>query len=99
MIPPVPPVSGIPATSGIEFRKQSASGAGTFGDLIQNFVQNTSQDQQTSGQAIDNLISGKTDNVQEVVLAVANAEMSFKFFMEIRNKVIDAWTELMRMQF
>jgi flagellar hook-basal body complex protein FliE len=34
-----------------------------------------------------------------VVLAVAQADLSFQMFMEIRNKLIDNYNELMRMQF
>jgi flagellar hook-basal body complex protein FliE len=99
MIPPVPPIGGVSSVAGAGLSPKPVSGAGNFGELISNFVENTNKDQQASGQAIDDLVSGKTDNMQDVVMAVANAEMSFQFFMEIRNKVIDAWTELMRMQF
>jgi flagellar hook-basal body complex protein FliE len=73
--------------------------AGGFSALVEDFVQSTNQSQINSDQAIDDLVKGKTDNVQQVVMAVANAEMSFQLFMEIRNKLVDSYNELMRMQF
>ena len=76
-----------------------ANGANDFSKLVSGFVDETNKAQLGSDQAIDDLITGKTDNVQQVVMAVANAEMSFQLFMEIRNKLIDSYNELMRMQF
>ena len=80
--------------------KSGATGAGSgFSKLIDNFVSETNEAQVSSDQAIDDLVHGRTDNVEQVVLAVANAELSFQLFMEVRNKLIDSYNELMRMQF
>ena len=70
-----------------------------FGNLIQNFVRQTNADQNVADSVIEGFATGKTDNIQQVVLAMANADLSFQFFMEIRNKIIDSYNELMRMQF
>ncbi|MEM7421902.1 MAG: flagellar hook-basal body complex protein FliE, partial [Pseudomonadota bacterium] len=64
-----------------------------------DFLSQTNQNQLQSNQAIEDLVQGKTDSVQQVVLAVAKAEMSFQLFMEIRNKLVESYNELMRMQF
>ena len=85
---------------GSSVRAGNASGSeGGFSNLVEHFVQQTNEAQVTSDQSVQDLVQGKTDNVQQVVLAVANAEMSFQLFMEIRNKLIDSYNELMRMQF
>jgi flagellar hook-basal body complex protein FliE len=68
-------------------------------DSFSNFIRNTNQDQVQAEQAVQQLVEGKTDNVQQVVLAMAQAEMSFQLFMEIRNKLTETYNELMRMQF
>ena len=72
---------------------------GSFGDLVSKFVEKTNTDQLVSNLAIQDFATGKTDNVQQVVLALANADMSFQLFMEVRNQLIDSYNELMRMQF
>lgn len=70
-----------------------------FASLVQDFVRETNTSQVTSDQAISDFVNKKTDNVQQVIMAVAEAEMSFQMFMEIRNKLVDSYNELMRMQF
>lgn len=70
------------------------------GNLFQQLVQQTNADQLSSDQAIRDFIMQKPGtSVQQVVMAVAQAEMSFQFFMEIRNQLVDSYNELMRMQF
>ena len=78
----------------------SAKPSSDSNNLFQQLIQQTNQDQQFSDQAIQDLIQEKPgSSVQQVVMAVAQAEMSFQFFMEIRNQLIDSYNELMRMQF
>jgi flagellar hook-basal body complex protein FliE len=72
---------------------------GGVGKLFSSYINQTNQTQVASDQAINDLVLGKTENVQQVIMAVANAEMSFQMFMEIRNKLIESYNELMRMQF
>ena len=101
---PIVPASSIPSLdniSSITNGKGAArsNGEGGFSKLVDSFVQQTNENQVISDQAIEDLVQGKTDNVHHVVLAVANAEMSFQLFMEIRNKLIDSYNDLMRMQF
>ncbi len=102
------PVSAVSAYSkvgqaqrvtGNETNRTTSDNRGSFGKLVNEFVAQTNEAQVASDQAVKDLATGKTDNVQQVVLAVANAEMSFQLFMEIRNKLIDSYNELMRMQF
>jgi flagellar hook-basal body complex protein FliE len=81
--------SGSPATG-------SVSG---FSELVQGLLRQTNGAQLTAENAIQDFATGKNENIQQVVLAIANADMSFQFFLEIRNKVIDSYNELMRMQF
>ena len=102
------PVSGISAYAKIgnlqqaganQSAQKTGSAEGSFGSLVKSFVEQTNADQINSDNAVKDLVTGKADNVQDVVMAVANAEMSFQLFMEIRNKLIDSYNELMRMQF
>ncbi|MEM9411433.1 MAG: flagellar hook-basal body complex protein FliE [Planctomycetota bacterium] len=70
------------------------------GNLFSHLVEKTNADQINSDNAIQDFIEQKPGtSVQQVVMAVAEAEMSFQFFMEVRNQLIDSYNELMRMQF
>lgn len=43
------------------------------------------------------LLTGKVDDFHEIAVQLKSAELSFKFAMEIRNKLVDAYREIMRM--
>ena len=69
-------------------------------NLFHKLVKATNQGQHAADTAIRDFIEGKEGtNIQQVVMAVSEAEMSFQFFMELRNQIIDSYSELMRMQF
>lgn len=42
--------------------------------------------------------AGRTDNIHEVPIAAEKADIAFQFTMQIRNKIMDAYSEIMRMQ-
>ena len=95
----IPAIQNLPGV-GAGAKTNNTNGApGGFSELVENFVQQTNEAQVTSDHSVEDFVSGKSDNVQQVVMAVANAEMSFQLFMEVRNKLIDSYNELMRMQF
>lgn len=77
----------------------STKPVGGFGDLVSQLIGQTNADQIAADHAIADFVTGKTDNIQQVVMAMTNADLSFQFFMEVRNKVIESYNELQRMQF
>lgn len=84
---------GQPGSAGVS--KTSESPNNPFSQLLSQ----ANADQHSSDQAIRELASGESDNVQQVVMQVVKAEMSFQLFMEVRNQLIESYNELMRMQF
>lgn len=95
----IPAIQNLPGVAGGSGATSAPGSSGGFSKLVGQFVEQTNESQLASDRSIDDLVKGKTDNVQQVVMAVANAEMSFQLFMEVRNKLIDSYNELMRMQF
>ena len=69
-----------------------------FGDMLKSVIDRVDGDQQKSATAIQDMIAGKSEDVLPVVQAVAKADLSFKLLMGVRNKVIEAYKETMRMQ-
>ena len=53
--------------------------------------------QQTADQAVLDVASGRTDNLHQVVLEVAKADIAFRLMLEIRNRLSDAYQEVMKM--
>jgi flagellar hook-basal body complex protein FliE len=45
------------------------------------------------------MMDGDMENIHEVMLKVSQADLSFRMVLEMRNKMLDAYTEIARMQF
>ena len=98
-LPPIQPVGGVSKSVELQPARNSEPGKTSAASLFEGILEQANIDQKDSNKAIKDLIEGKTDSVQQVVMTVAKAEMSFQMFMEIRNKLIESYNELMRMQF
>ena len=79
-------------------RGGGSPGAVTFGEMLMNSVERVNQYQHDANSAIKELVAGRTKNVHETMLAVERAEISLKLMMQVRNKIVDAYREIMRMQ-
>jgi flagellar hook-basal body complex protein FliE len=54
--------------------------------------------QQKADQAIQQLVGEGKGDLQDTMIALEKADVSFRLMMQIRNKVLDAYQEIMRMQ-
>lgn len=71
----------------------------TFGDVMKDFVQQVDQTQVQFDAAIAAVERGETDNLHRVMLAQSQAQISLKLAAEVRNKLVEAYKEVMRTQF
>lgn len=74
------------------------AGSASFGNLIQQFVSETNAQQLQADQAVQQLVTGKSDSIHETMLAMAKADLSFRVFVEVQSKVVEAYQDVMRMQ-
>jgi flagellar hook-basal body complex protein FliE len=70
----------------------------TFGDILTAMVAQTNEQQQTADQAIQQLQAGGEKNLHEAMIAMEKADISMRYTIQVRNKAIDAYQEIMRMQ-
>jgi flagellar hook-basal body complex protein FliE len=75
-----------------------ADGGGSFSDVLRKSVDQVNVDQHEADTAIKELVAGRTKNIHETMLAIERADTSLKLMMQVRNKVLDAYREIMRMQ-
>lgn len=76
----------------------AGTGVDSFQKLIAEQLQGVSQQQVDADSAVARLAAGKEDNMHGVVLSVAKADLAFRMMLEIRNRLIDSYQEIMRMQ-
>jgi flagellar hook-basal body complex protein FliE len=92
----VGPIGSFQNTLAHEMRRTSDGKA--FNQVIEQFIGDVNQKQLNADAAVQALITGETDNVQEVMLKMSQADLSFRMFMEVRSRVTDAYQEVMRTQ-
>jgi flagellar hook-basal body complex protein FliE len=74
-----------------------ATGA-SFKDTVKSFLSDVSDKVSQSDQLTRDLATGRTNDVSKVVSSVEEANLAMQFTLAIRNKLLDAYNEISRMQ-
>lgn len=79
--------------------ESTSSGQGpSFADTLKEAVNNVNQLQVESDRKAQELATGKTDDVASVMMAAEKADIALRAMVQVRNKIIDAYQEIMKMQ-
>jgi flagellar hook-basal body complex protein FliE len=84
-----------PATSGAG--GAGASGKTSFADTLKSSIDEVAKLQQDASQAVENLTTGKTDDVTGVMTAMEKSDLAFKTLLSIRGKLMEAYEEIKNM--
>lgn len=87
----IPSISDVGSSSG-------TNGIDSFKDVLSKVLEETNSAQNDSSALTQAMASGMTDNIQQVMIAGEKANILLQLTMQIRTKVLDAYTEIMRMQ-
>ena len=75
------------------------SGAsGEFRGMLEGAIQKVEQTRAEASQAVESFLSGDSQELHTAMLATQRADLTFELGLQIRNKVISAYQEVMRMQ-
>ncbi len=69
-----------------------------FGDMLKTMIDKVNATQTAGDQAVSKLQSGDAKHLHEVMIAVEEADVSLRMFVQLRNKALTAYEEIMRMQ-
>lgn len=75
-----------------------SKGYSTFGDFLANSLNEVNSLQNKANESIQKLVTGENKNIHETMLQVEKAEIAFKSMNQIRQKVVDAYREVMKIQ-
>jgi len=76
----------------------TAKEKGTFGNVIKNAIKKVDKLENAADQSIVDMLQGKAD-IHETMVALQKSDISMRMFLAVRNKAIEAYREIMRMQF
>lgn len=76
---------------------QESEGA-TFGDFLKSLAQEANTSQLAADHKMQEVAAGRNKDLHGAVLAMEKADVNFRLLAQVRNKVIEAYREIMRMQ-
>lgn len=85
-----------PSTSSV-----AATGAAsptTWGHMVQQMVMDVNSQQSNANAMVNDVLKGGPTPVHQAMVATEEASLSFEFLTEVRNKVLDAYNQIMQMQ-
>ena len=76
----------------------ASEAGGDFQATLESYLSEVDSLQDKADEALQEVAAGNTDNLHQLVIAVNEAELSFRLMTEARNKLIGAYKEIMRMR-
>jgi flagellar hook-basal body complex protein FliE len=76
----------------------STSSSASFGSVVKDAVQSLDKSQKGAEQEMARAVTGDAPDLHRTIIALQSADLGFQFALQVRNKVIGAYEEIMRMQ-
>jgi len=92
------PLGEAAGTAGGTGAAAGGNGAPSFGQVLKDSLAQVSSLQHDADSAIQSLATGGTATLHDTMLAVEKAELSFRLMLQVRNKIVEAYQEVLRMQ-
>ena len=73
-------------------------GGPTFAETLTESLAKVNDLQKEADVAIEDFVAGKTGNIHETMISVNKADIAFRLTMQVRNKIVEAYQEVMRTQ-
>ncbi len=88
---------GISSSHGSNAKKAQQHEGVSFSDTLKSSLADVNKYQNDASQAVQDFVTGDNKNITDTLSALGKADMSFKLTMQVRNKLLDAYKEVMRM--
>jgi flagellar hook-basal body complex protein FliE len=97
MISSATPITPVTPLAPEAARPASASG-GDFSAVLRTAIENVQQSATRAGTMMESFLSGDTQDLHTVALAAQKAGLQLDMFLQVRNRLVQAYQEVMRMQ-
>ncbi len=71
---------------------------GGFADLLRKAVDQVDELQKQRDKVADRMVAGEVSEAHEVMVAAEEAKLAFELLLEVRNRLLESYQEIMRMQ-
>lgn len=93
----VPQLEGLDALRGVEGVESPAAPGVSFASVLESMVAPANEKALAAAQAAEEFAAGKRDDIHGTMLALSEADIELKFAANVRNKIVDAFYEIWRM--
>ncbi len=69
-----------------------------FSDILKNFIADVNSDLNTAKVAEQKIMEGKVENLEQLMFQIEKSDISLRLITEIRNKALESYQEIIRMQ-
>ncbi len=87
----------VPSTPAID--TGADAGGASFSDVLKNAVNTVDSLNDNAAAQVNNLLQGGGGDINSVMIAVEKADVSFQLMMQVRNKIVNAYQDIEKMQF
>ncbi len=98
MVEPIKGVSNIITEANALKARESGPGKGGFEDMLKESLEKVNTLQGEADRSIEGMATGKGGDLHDTMIAIEKADLSFNLMVQVRNKLIAAYEEIMRMQ-
>ena len=92
-------LGGVGVSKNLEAKKTGTEEeGGSFANTLAESLDKVNDLQKEADKAIEDFATGKTRNIHETMIAVNKADLAFRLTMQVRNKIVEAYQEVMRTQ-
>jgi flagellar hook-basal body complex protein FliE len=77
---------------------KAGKGAASFSEILKESISKVAELEKEASEQAEKLTKMETQDVHNTMISVQKADLSFQMMMQIRNKIIDAYQEIMKMQ-
>jgi len=96
-------IQGLPPIDPSRFERQipgtSANPSTGFWDTLKDTLGQVEQAQNEADQQVNDLVTGKGEDIHSAMTAVEKADLSFQLVMQVRNKIVQAYQQVSQIQF
>ncbi|MEG3069858.1 MAG: flagellar hook-basal body complex protein FliE [Peptococcaceae bacterium] len=90
----LPPQLLQPANAGVK----QEDGVNSFAMILDDALKQLNNTQIKADQLTVDLLTGQTEDVHQVIIAMTEAKLAMQLAVEVRNKMVEAYQEVSRMQ-
>lgn len=93
------PISPMRLESQIQAPQNQTNVSNGFSDVLNQAIENVKESQQAADQSAQSLLMGQSDDLHNVMIQAEQAALALELTVQVTSKAINAYNEIMRMQF